>query len=249
MQIIHAPGNDSLGGELIHSGAGGHGWTRTSAENGKRKQNEKHTGRLATPELRVTATRLGIFPRWPLDGGKKELEMRTTDARQDLEVRAAAALKAALAEVSTIKVREIRSASSDLGHDRSFMAYVDVFGHRHALACEVQADGQPGHVRTALEGLRNGTSRCSGDAMPVIIAPYLSPEAQQLCKENKAGYVDLEGNARLALGEVFIVKRTLPRREHHRPAAAVWPLSHGASDKFPVATTTTRPAALRHAEA
>jgi len=179
----------------------------------------------------------------------KELEMKTSDARQDLEVRAAAALKAALAEVSTIKVQEIRKGSPDVDHDRSFMAYVDVFGHRHTLACGVQTDGQPGHVRTALEGLRNEASRCSDDAMPVIIAPYLSPEAQQLCKENKAGYVDLEGNARLALGEVFIVKRTLPRREHHRSATAAWPLGRGTSDKFPVAASTTRPASLRHAEA
>jgi hypothetical protein len=149
--------------------------------------------------------------------------MKTNDAKRDLEVRAAAALKAVLAEVSTIKVKEIRRDSPEQG----LMAYVDILGHRHTLACDFQTDGQAGHVRSALEELRNGAGHRTGDAMPVIIAPYLSPEAQALCKEQKAGFIDLEGNARLSLGEVFIVKRTLPNR------AAVWTASQHGAGKLP----------------
>jgi hypothetical protein len=162
--------------------------------------------------------------------------MKTSDARQDLEVRAAAALKAVLAEVSTIKVKDIRHESPDGGGDHGLMVYVDVFGHRHTLACEVQTDGQPGHLRSALEELRKG--RRTGDATPVIIAPYLSPEAQALCKENMAGYVDLEGNARLALGEVFIVKRTLPHRGQHRSTSA-WPAERSIQEKVSPASVKT----------
>jgi hypothetical protein len=149
--------------------------------------------------------------------------MKTSGARQDLEVRAAAALKAVLAEVSTVKVKEILRDSPEHG----LTAYVDVFGRRHTLACDVQSDGQPGHVRSALEGLRNGSTQRSGDAMPVIIAPYLSPEAQALCKENKTGFIDLEGNARLSLGEVFIVKRTLPDR-----STQTWHAGRSAASKL-----------------
>ncbi|HEY1767218.1 MAG TPA: hypothetical protein VGG26_06160 [Terracidiphilus sp.] len=170
--------------------------------------------------------------------------MKTSDARQDLEVRAAAALKAVLAEVSTIKVKEIRHESPE----RALVAYVDVFGHRHTLACDVQTDGQAGQVRSALEELRKGAGRDAGDTMPVIIAPYLSPEAQQLCKENKAGFLDLEGNARLALGEVFIVKRTLPHREQHR-STAVWPIARSTPEKFTPASAPIRPTPSRRAEA
>jgi len=168
--------------------------------------------------------------------------MKTSDARQDLEIRAAAALKAVLAEVSTIKVREIRHESPDAGRDRSLMAYVDVFGRHHTLACEVQTDGQPGHLRTTLEGLRNCPSHRAGETMPVIIAPYLSPEAQALCKENHAGFIDLAGNARLALGEVFIVKRTMqvPQRNNHRSTAA-WPMGRDVGEKFPAVSSHTPP--------
>lgn len=164
-----------------------------------------------------------------------ELVMRMHDARHDLEMRAAAALKAALAEVSAIKVREIRHEAAKSGHDSSLMVFVDVFGRRHILTCEIQSDGQPKHLRPALEELRAGAAHRTDDAMPIIIAPYLSPEAQALCKENKTGFVDLEGNARLALGEVFIVKRTLPYRGQQRTAATpTWRVTASAIEKLPV---------------
>ncbi len=170
--------------------------------------------------------------------------MKASEAKRDLEVRAAAALKAVLAEVSTIKVREIRHQSPQNGHDRGLTAYVDVVGRHHTLACGVPCDGQPGHVRSALEELRHGAARLPGDATPVIIAPYLSPEAQALCKESKAGFLDLEGNARLALGEVFIVKRTLPSHSPHR-ATAPWPARGPLAEKFPEAPSSRRTAARR----
>ena len=166
--------------------------------------------------------------------------MKAHDTRHQLEVRAAAALKAALAEVSAIKVREIRHEPHKTSRDSILMVYVELFGRRHALTCAIHSDGQPQHLRSALEELRAGAAQRTEDAMPIIIAPYLSPEAQALCKENKAGFVDLEGNARLALGEVFIVKRTLPHRGHHRSTlTAAWhpavqeilPLPAGASHR------------------
>jgi len=156
--------------------------------------------------------------------------MNVSSARQDLEVRAAAALRAVLAEVSTIKVREIRHESSDNGRDRNLMAYVNIFGNNHTIVCEVQANGQPGHLRSALAEPGRDVAQLPSDATRVIIAPYLSPEAQALCKEIKAGFVDLEGNARLALGEVFILKQTLPQREQHRVVAA-WPNRSSVAEK------------------
>jgi hypothetical protein len=170
--------------------------------------------------------------------------MRASDANQELEVRAAAALKAVLGELSSIKVREIRHLAREAGEDRGLTVYVDVFGHKHTLACGVHSDGQPGHLRSALEQMRNGAAHLAQDATPVIIAPHLSPEAQAVCKENKAGFIDLEGNARLALGEVFIVKRTLPCHGTHSTAPArsspVVKFAHAGS---------TRHTSLQHASA
>lgn len=142
--------------------------------------------------------------------------MKTHD-RYDLEVRAAAALKSALAEVSTIKVREIRHESFRSGC--GLTADIDILGRRHSLACAVH-DGHPQDLSSALyEWSKSPAFRA--DVLPVVIAPHLSPETQAVCKENHAGYIDLDGNARLALGEIFIVKRTLPHTQANHPTKPV----------------------------
>jgi hypothetical protein len=73
----------------------------------------------------------------------------------------------------------------------------------------VNADTRPSKVRASLRKLQECAAHLAGETTLVLIAPYLSPEAQTLCKESHAGFLDLEGNARLSLGEVFIGKRSM----------------------------------------
>lgn len=129
--------------------------------------------------------------------------MKTNSSMDDLEYRATEALRTLLGQVSVIKLKEIRRAP-----DGPMLARVDVLGHSHTLACEINSSARPESLRDALEALRNDAAQCEAAATPVLIAPYLSPEAQALCKERSASYLDLQGNARLALGEVFIGKRS-----------------------------------------
>lgn len=133
------------------------------------------------------------------------MKMNSSD---DLETRATEALRALLGQVSVIKLKEISRAPHG-----PMLARVDVLGHCHTLACEVDASARPENLRDKLRELQNGAAKCDGAATPVLIAPYLSPEAQSVCKENHAGFLDLEGNARLALGEVFIGKRAMHGRQ------------------------------------
>jgi hypothetical protein len=56
----------------------------------------------------------------------------------------------------------------------------------------------------ALLQLRNYVAHLGSNATPIFIAPYLSPEAQALCRESNVGFLDLEGNARLVFDGVFI---------------------------------------------
>lgn len=162
--------------------------------------------------------------------------MRMHDAQYELETRAAAALMAALTEVSTVKVKEIRH---ETGCDANLTVHVDVFGCRHVLACAVHSDGQPHNLVPAIQRLCGQEALQSAGPMPIVVAPYLSPEAQALCTQSGMGFVDLEGNARLALGEIFIVKRTLPHRSQHRSASPVaW---HPATrEKLPARSVARR---------
>jgi hypothetical protein len=68
-------------------------------------------------------------------------------------------------------------------------------------------------------------------ATPVLIAPYLSLEAQDLCKQSHVGFLDFEGNARLTVGDSFIFMRSLPRAAETRASAALHKMpTRGAID-------------------
>jgi len=135
--------------------------------------------------------------------------MKTDWAANELEARATEALRSLLEEVSAVKLKEMKRESPARGRAAEILAYVDIYGHSHTLACEVNADTRPSMVRASLRKLRACASHLAGETTLVLIAPYLSPEAQTLCKESHAGFLDLEGNARLSLGQVFIGKRSM----------------------------------------
>jgi hypothetical protein len=134
--------------------------------------------------------------------------MKTDWAANELEVRAAEALKSLLEEVSAVKLKEMKRESPARGRATEILAHIDIYGHSHTLACEVNADTRPSKVRASLRKLEDCAAHLAGETTLVLIAPYLSPEAQALCKQSHAGFLDLEGNARLSLGEVFIGKRS-----------------------------------------
>jgi len=106
--------------------------------------------------------------------------------------------------IERFDVQQRRSAAAD---EIDIVAHVTVCGSRHTLVCEVRSSGQPRHVRTGLLQLRNYVTRRAQDATPVFIAPYLSPGAQALCREQHANFLDFEGNAHLVFGSVFIERQ------------------------------------------
>jgi hypothetical protein len=130
---------------------------------------------------------------------------------KSIENRAIEALKAVLNQVPLIKVRGIESESQASDGHADILARVSISGKRHTLACEVKIDGQPRHVRVALLQLRNYMAHVAGDATPVLIAPFLSSQAQALCREQGVSFLDLEGNARLVLDGVFIERSVASR--------------------------------------
>jgi hypothetical protein len=139
--------------------------------------------------------------------------MRTASSHHDLGSRAARALRALLNQVSVIRLIDIRSEASDSGGDCVLIADIDVLGRRYTLAADVRPAVPP-------ESLRSLFKASVGSEMEarIIIAPHLSAEAQALCKLNHAGFLDLDGNARISLGEVFIGRRSTACRPAHRPA-------------------------------
>lgn len=141
--------------------------------------------------------------------------LKVSNSVKVLEQQAVRALTSLLEEVPAIKIRDV-SIEPD-GPDRGIdiLARINVSGQRYSIVCELKSSGQPRHVRTGLLQLRNYVAHHEPGSLPIFIAPYLSAEAQALCRNEKVGFLDLEGNARLVFDGVFI-ERLVP----NKPVAA-----------------------------
>ncbi len=137
--------------------------------------------------------------------------LKPGESLKAFELLAAEALRELLRQVPVIEVTEVELGVQREQRELDILAHVTVAGRRHALVCEVKANGQPRHVRMAVLQLRNYLAHYGADAIPVFIAPYLSPEAQALCREQEVGFLDLEGNARLVFDGVFIERQVASR--------------------------------------
>jgi hypothetical protein len=149
-----------------------------------------------------------------------EILMNTDTVSTEFETLATEALTALLGRVSAIKLRDIKRVSPPRSRFAAILAHIEVFGHSHILACEVNPDGEPDHLGELLRVWQRNAVSLAPDATPVLIAPALSPEAQAICKQSQVGFIDLEGNARLTLGDFFVVMRSMPRDAAPRASAA-----------------------------
>ncbi|MHA7685921.1 hypothetical protein [Cupriavidus sp. PET2-C1] len=109
-----------------------------------------------------------------------------------------------LEKIPILKIEGIDAAAVSGDWRPDLIARLLVDGRQHLLICEYKSNGQPRYARSALLELRNYVAERAPQATPVFIAPYLSPAVRQLCAEKGVGYLDLEGNARIAFGGVFI---------------------------------------------
>ncbi len=137
------------------------------------------------------------------------------DLEASIQSRAVEALRSVLEQVPVIALKRIEH---EVGVDRrvDILVRLKVGGRPHELICEVLSSGQPRFVRTASLQLRHEVLGNSHSVTPVLIAPYLSPQSQSLCRDHEIGYLDLEGNCFLSFDGVFIERRiaTRPSAEH-----------------------------------
>jgi hypothetical protein len=145
--------------------------------------------------------------------------MKTGTVLTEFEARAADALRALLGRFSAIELIELKHESQP-GSGSAILARIRICGHSHTLACELNSSGELSQLRGAFREQQTSTAPFAEETIPVVIAPHLSPEAQALCKQNKTGFLDFEGNARLTAGDFFIVMRSLPRAAATRVSAA-----------------------------
>ena len=147
--------------------------------------------------------------------------------QKHLEFEAIEALRETLQQISVIKVKEIALDRQSHRGDRTILGLVEIYRHSHLLACKAVNGCDTPHIKRAVDELRQVEKERGVVVTPILIAPTISEEAQALCRDSNIGFLDLDGNARLYLDEVFIVKRSL----HHKaipPPAESLPTSETA---------------------
>jgi hypothetical protein len=137
--------------------------------------------------------------------------MKATRVPNEIESKAAQALDALLHQVSSIHTRGIRFEPA--GSRCNLSVNIDVFGRQHRLVCGV-SDGEPDDVRQQLVRLQRCSAGRKDHPMQVLIASSLSPQVQALCEQQHVAFLDLSGNARFEVGEVFISRRAAKPVEH-----------------------------------
>lgn len=120
------------------------------------------------------------------------------------EFSAGEALRRLLEEVPSIKVVDLEYTNALHAWEPGLIAHLLIEGRQRTLVCEFKSNGQPRIARAALLQLRDYVARRAPGASPVYIAPFISLAVRRLCQEEKVNYLDLMGNARIAIDGVFI---------------------------------------------
>ena len=139
--------------------------------------------------------------------------LKETESLKALIQGAAQSLQELLAQVPAVRVGQMEVEPRQGGNTVDLLVHVEVQNQRRVLVCEVKSNGQPRNVRMALHQLLSFAANLEKEAVPVLIAPYLSPAAQALCREGGAAYLDLLGNARITFDGIFI-ERIVERKPH-----------------------------------
>lgn len=147
--------------------------------------------------------------------------------KRQLESEASQAIRETLGQVSVIHVKEIQVEPHGRA-GKALIVRVEIYGHAHTLVCKVAATADVARLRRAFADLRKLHARYPGEVTPVLIAPSLPEEMQACCRDSNTGFLDLEGNARIYLNEVFIVKRSLPHGKKAPSQAEALPTSETA---------------------
>ena len=144
--------------------------------------------------------------------------LKSVETIKQLEDQAEGLLRQTLEQVPCVTViKAVREATSHKSNYRQdIYMQLEAQGRPYDLVCEVLANGQPRHVRTAIHRLLRDANSNQSNTLTVIIAPYLSQQAQGICLDNEVGFLDLEGNCRLVFDGVYIERLAPARTQKER---------------------------------
>lgn len=90
------------------------------------------------------------------------------------------------------------------GQRFDFLAKVRIANRAYRLICEVKPKLLPKQARMAVLNMADIIKDTDDVSTGILMSDYLSPTSRLICSRHGIGYLDFEGNVRLALNEVFV---------------------------------------------
>jgi hypothetical protein len=121
------------------------------------------------------------------------------------------AVRACLAGIPFLEIQEIAPKEARRGSQPDITAWLTSTSGPRVLLIEVKNNGEPRFARQAVNQIlsyREAFPKSYG----VFVAPYVSPHAAQILKEQGIGYLDLSGNCRLCFEGVYVEREGRPNK-------------------------------------
>ncbi len=121
----------------------------------------------------------------------------------EIKKKAEIALRTCLEKVPFLKIESLQKEFSLDGFCTDFLVTLLLRDSKQNLVVQVKNNGQPRVAREAVNQFlryRNIYPNFYG----VFMAPYISPQAAEICSKDGIGYIDLAGNCYLSFDHVYI---------------------------------------------
>ena len=121
-----------------------------------------------------------------------------------LKIEARSSLESLLARIPAVVIDAVQDECPASAWCPDFVVRLQASGLPYTLVVDIKHNAQPRIVRMAALQLRAHLMHLEAEAVPVLIAPYLSEASRKICDEFGIGFMDLVGNARLQFGSVYV---------------------------------------------
>jgi hypothetical protein len=123
-------------------------------------------------------------------------------------------IQGALAALKTIPNLDVKQLSTETGpsdHGLDFNFILSFGQKKFKVAAEVKASGEPSLLRRSASWLRNLLTGAKYD-YAIIVAPFVSREGAEICRDLGVGFMDLSGNCLLSLDSLYIERTGNPNK-------------------------------------
>lgn len=128
---------------------------------------------------------------------------------EELKKKAETALRTSLEKVPFVKIKNIKKDTGKDGKKPDLLVKVKLSSGEQYIIGEIKTSGQPRLARVAVNQLLRYLDMFPG-SYGVFMAPYISPEAAEVCLKENIGYLDFSGNCFLCFDQVYIENRGAP---------------------------------------